>query len=65
LEVKLPTFFVYRLIGINAVREDKNYFVAQLYNFRNAMELVKIRIDETFYKENPDKYQFLLLLLEL
>lgn len=54
LEVKLPTFFLYKLIGLDSIRDDKNYFVGQIYNFRNAMELAKIRIDETFFRENPD-----------
>lgn len=54
IEVTLPKFFLYKLVTIDALENNKNYFVEQLFNFRNAVELLKIRIDEAFFQENPD-----------
>ena len=57
LEVSLPRFFLYKLVTIDALKDNKNYFVEQVFNFRNAAELLKIRIDEAFFEENPDGFK--------
>jgi hypothetical protein len=49
VEVRYPQIFLFKEITIDAISNNKQFLIDELYNFRNTMELVEIRIDELYY----------------
>ena len=54
IETPFPRIFLYREITLDSISTNKQFLIDEVYNFRNAMELVKIRFDELYYSFYPE-----------
>ena len=54
IETPFPRIFLYKEITLDSVSNNKQFLIDEVYNFRNAMELVKIRFDELYYSFYPE-----------
>ena len=54
IETPFPKIFLYKEITLDSVSNNKQFLIDEVYNFRNAMELVKIRFDELYYSFYPE-----------
>lgn len=54
IETPFPRIFLYKEITFNSISTNKQFLIDEVYNFRNAMELVKIRFDELYYSFYPE-----------
>jgi len=54
IETPFPRIFLYKEITLDSVSTNKQFLIDEVYNFRNAMELVKIRFDELYYSFYPE-----------
>lgn len=54
IETPFPRIFLYKEITLESVSTNKQFLIDEVYNFRNAMELVKIRFDELYYSFYPE-----------
>lgn len=54
IETPFPRIFLYREITFDSISTNKQFLIDEVYNFRNAMELVKIRFDELYYSFYPE-----------
>jgi hypothetical protein len=54
IETPSPRIFLYREITLDSISTNKQFLIDEVYNFRNAMELVKIRFDELYYSFYPE-----------
>ncbi|MGI0050643.1 MAG: DUF2299 family protein [Nitrososphaeraceae archaeon] len=54
IETPFPRIFLYREIIFDSISTNKQFLIDEVYNFRNAMELVKIRFDELYYSFYPE-----------
>ena len=49
IETPFPRIFLYKEITFDSISPNKQFLIDEVYNFRNAMELVKIRFGELYY----------------
>ena len=54
IETPFPRIFLYKEITFDSISTNKQFLIDEVYNFRNAMELVKIRFDELYYSFYPE-----------
>ena len=54
IETPFPRIFLYKEITFDSISTNKQFLIDEVYNFRNAMELVKIRFDELYYAFYPE-----------
>jgi hypothetical protein len=54
IETPFPRIFLYKEITFDSISTNKQFLIDEVYNFRNAMELVKIRLDELYYSFYPE-----------
>ena len=54
IETPFPRIFLYKEITLDSISNNKQFLIDEIYNFRNAMELVKIRFDELYYSFYPE-----------
>ena len=54
IETPFPRIFLFKEITIDSISTNKQFLIDEVYNFRNAMELVKIRFDELYYSFYPE-----------
>jgi hypothetical protein len=54
IETPFPRIFLYKEITFDSISTNKQFLIDEVYNFRNAMELVKIRFDEIYYSFYPE-----------
>ena len=54
IETPFPRIFLYKEITFDSIYTNKQFLIDEVYNFRNAMELVKIRFDELYYSFYPE-----------
>ena len=54
IETPFPRIFLYKEITFDSISNNKQFLIDEIYNFRNAMELVKIRFDELYYSFYPE-----------
>jgi hypothetical protein len=54
IETPFPRIFLYKEITFDSISTNEQFLIDEVYNFRNAMELVKIRFDELYYSFYPE-----------
>ena len=54
IETPFPRIFLFKEITFDSISTNKQFLIDEVYNFRNAMELVKIRFDELYYSFYPE-----------
>jgi hypothetical protein len=54
IETPFPRIFLYKEITLDSISTNKQFLIDEVYNFRNAMELIKIRFDELYYSFYPE-----------
>ena len=54
IETPFPRIFLHKEITFDSISTNKQFLIDEVYNFRNAMELVKIRFDELYYSFYPE-----------